>query len=150
MYNIEMIEKFFLSKESMSPKKLQKLLYYAYAWTLVFKNKDVDHITIKLFEDQIQAWAHGPMIPNVYFKYCDRRMDIIPMLSDADLSQIDSETLDILHQVWKLYGKYTDNQLEEMSCREDPWKLARDENFVLETRANIISDEQIFVYYNDL
>lgn len=150
MYNIDTIEKYFLSKASMSPKKLQELLYYAYAWTLVFLNKDAEHITFRLFNDQIQAWAHGPILPNVYFKYCDLRLDSIPMITDVDLSQIDPETSDILYQVWKMYGKYTDKQLEKMSQRENPWRIARDNCSLFETRTNIISDEQIFNYYYNI
>lgn len=149
MYSIETIEEFFLSKAPMSPKKLQKLLYYAYAWTLALLNDDLENIRFKLFNDPIQAWVHGPVIPSVYFKYCDHGWDDIPMVTNVDLHKIGSDILDILNQVWDVYGKYTGNQLEAISHREDPWKLARGSCSASEACTNVISDEQIFIYYNN-
>lgn len=34
----------FLGKDSMSPKKLQKLVYYAYAWVLTLMNENEDDL----------------------------------------------------------------------------------------------------------
>ncbi len=39
--------------------KMQKLVYYAYAWTLVKNDR-------KLFDEPIQAWANGPVVPSLY------------------------------------------------------------------------------------
>ena len=50
MERVDKVIDFFLSKESMSPKKLQKMLYYAYAWTLALLNEDEDHLENKLFD----------------------------------------------------------------------------------------------------
>jgi len=41
MTSIQAIAKTFLTFESMSPKKLQKLCYYAYSWYLVFNDKQL-------------------------------------------------------------------------------------------------------------
>ena len=65
--NIEEIAKYFIylsNKEGrpVTNKKLQKLLYYAQAWYLVKKGK-------KLYEDDIEAWVHGPTIPHMYRQY---------------------------------------------------------------------------------
>lgn len=49
----------FLYKDSMTLLKLQILCYYAYAWSLVFLNKN-ENIKHKLFEDTFQGWAMGP------------------------------------------------------------------------------------------
>ena len=51
-----------LLKEGMtvSPLKLQKMLYYIQAWMMVF----FDHQL--LFEDNPQAWVNGPVYPQVY------------------------------------------------------------------------------------
>src|SRR3989344_5357496 len=43
-------------------KKLQKLLYYAQAWNLTL-NKG------KLFQQNIEAWVHGPAVRDVYLEY---------------------------------------------------------------------------------
>ena len=52
----------FLYMDSMSHKKLQKLCYYAQAWYVTIKNKP-------LFEDDIEAWVHGPVVPSLYSQY---------------------------------------------------------------------------------
>lgn len=49
------IAKWFLSKESMSPKKIQKLVYYAYSWYLTLMNDSVEYLNNKLFDEEIKA-----------------------------------------------------------------------------------------------
>jgi uncharacterized phage-associated protein len=39
--------------------KMQKLVYYAYGWTLVKHGQ-------RLFDDPIQAWPSGPVVPALY------------------------------------------------------------------------------------
>ena len=39
--------------------KLQKLVYYSQAWSLVWDEKP-------LFHNRIEAWINGPVIPNLY------------------------------------------------------------------------------------
>ncbi|WP_336507207.1 Panacea domain-containing protein [Paenibacillus larvae] len=51
------VAKAFLHLESMTPKKLQKLCYYAYSFYLAIYEK-------KLFDDNFEAWVHGPVILN--------------------------------------------------------------------------------------
>ena len=53
------VANWFLYKDSMTLLKLQILCYYAYAWSLVFLNKN-ENIKHKLFEDTSQGWAMGP------------------------------------------------------------------------------------------
>lgn len=47
------------SKGSMTAMKLQKLAYYSQAWTLVWDEE-------LLFDEPIQAWANGAVIPILY------------------------------------------------------------------------------------
>jgi uncharacterized phage-associated protein len=56
MNTIQQIAQWFLCKESMTHKKLQKLCYYAQAWNLALHNSE-------LFEDRFEAWVHGPVSP---------------------------------------------------------------------------------------
>ena len=58
MNRIDDVVNFFMSKSAMSPKKLQKLLYYAYGWTLALLNESVDEIHNKWFDDPIESWIH--------------------------------------------------------------------------------------------
>ena len=42
--------------------RLQKLVYLSFGWFWAVYKKD-------LFEDEIQAWKYGPVIPLVYYAY---------------------------------------------------------------------------------
>src|SRR5690606_28223588 len=50
------------SGSSMTPLKLQKLVYYAQAWHLAFYGT-------KLFNEEFQAWVHGPVNYELWQKY---------------------------------------------------------------------------------
>lgn len=148
MNRIEDVVNFFLSKSAMSPKKLQKLLYYAYAWTLALLNESVDDIQNRLFDEPIEAWIHGPVVPSIYFQFKDYGWNEIPQRSRFDESIFSTEVLDILNQVWEVYGVYTGNQLEAFSHREDPWIQARKGLASDDTSHEQLSDRVIFEYFN--
>lgn len=140
---------FFLSKSSMTPKKLQKLIFYAYAWTLALLNENRNEINFRLFNDKIEAWVHGPVVFSIYEKYKTYGWNEIPKIDNFDQSKFSSDVLDILNQVWDVYGDLNGNQLESISHNEYPWINARKNLSPYETSDVIISDEDIFVYYNE-
>ena len=149
MYTVDNIADFFLSKESISPKKLQKLVYYSYAWSIALLNDSPENIQFKLFESDVEAWAHGPVVPELYRKYKDFGWQEIPQVKDFDESIFASEILDILQQVWDVYGGFTGNQLEAISHKEMPWIEARKGIPVCMASSEIISDKNMFIYYNE-
>ena len=69
MFSVFSVADFFLARASMSPKKLQKLVYYAYAWTLALLNETIDDLHFRLFHNKIEAWVHGPVVPDLYQQY---------------------------------------------------------------------------------
>ncbi|WP_407270592.1 Panacea domain-containing protein [Radiobacillus sp. PE A8.2] len=146
MYNVQDVIDWFLSKDSMSPKKLQKLLYYAYSWTLTLENENNDNLQVRLFDERIEAWVHGPVIPSVYGKYRDYGFLDIEK-NESYQPVLSSEIEDILEQVWDEYGSYTGNQLESITHQEDPWIVARGDCSPIERCTRPISDEEIFNYY---
>ena len=54
---------------TVSPLKLQKLLYYAQAWSMVFFGRQR-----QLFADVPQAWVNGPVYPTIYNMWKNRNM----------------------------------------------------------------------------
>ena len=63
----EKIVQYMLSKKVLTPKQVQKLLYYTYSMYLIKYNKSYKEGEMnKLFEDTIEAWEHGSVIRNVY------------------------------------------------------------------------------------
>lgn len=148
MHSTNDVASFFLSKSSMSPKKLQKLLYYAYAWSLALLNDNVDNLQFQLFDNKFQAWVHGPAIPSIYGSYKDYGWNDIPKVESFDVSIFGADVIDILNQVWNEYGKYSGNELEAISHKEAPWIEARKDLPAYASCSESISDKTIFSYYN--
>lgn len=140
------IAKWFLSKESMSPKKIQKLVYYAYSWYLTLMNDNVEYLNNKLFDEEIKAWVHGPVINSIYQEYREYKFNEVPK-REIDESEFDEDTLDVLNQVWDVYGQFNANELESITHQEEPWIRARGELSPLENGYDSIDDEIIFNYY---
>lgn len=143
MVYVRDIARWFLSKNSMTHKKLQKLCYYAQAWYCALYDGS------PLFEDEIQAWIHGPVIPTLYPVYADYKWNDIPQ-EDFDESVFDQKVLDILNSVHFTYNKFNGDQLEMLSHSEDPWIKARGDLEEWEVCTNPIKIEDMVKYYRKL
>ena len=104
--------------EYLCHMRLQKLLYYTQGWSLALRGRPI-------FKDRIEAWAHGPVVPEVYRKLKKYGFHSIPIekvgyakdLTDADRLHIEA--------VWSEYKGYSANSLRAMTHKEDPWRDAR-------------------------
>lgn len=134
-----------LNKQSMSPKKLQKMVYYVYAWTLTLLNESSDKLNNRLFDEPIEAWVHGPVVPSLYHKYSQYGYDNIDKVDHCIKFPEDVE--DVLNQVLDVYGSYNANQLESITHQESPWINARQGLLPLEGGNRPIKDKDIFDYY---
>lgn len=144
---------FFLSKKALSPKKVQKLVYYAYAWYIALYNQDAAHIDEVLFKEEPEAWMHGPVFPSLYKEYKCYGWNDIPKKKNLGLlfqrNKISSNGLkDFLEDVWIKYGEYTADQLEYMTHQEDPWRKARAGMDAQASSKVKISKEDIYIFYN--
>jgi uncharacterized phage-associated protein len=118
VYSIFEIANWFLAKESMTSKKLQKLTYYAEAWSNALLSTSI------VSDTEFEAWAHGPVSPELYEKYRDFGWNNIPQNS-SPVNISDEKTLDLLESVWLTYGEMSANALEAQTHVEAPWKNAR-------------------------
>lgn len=98
--------------------KVQKLLYYAEAWTQVLADKE-------LFEEQMQAWAHGPVVPEVFHEFKQYGWNPLPVPQEKKIPEISDEAQEVLIQVFDTYGNIPARTLEEMSHLDAPWINAR-------------------------
>lgn len=128
-YNLQLIADYFISfsnetGELISNLKLQKLLYYAQAWHLGMNGQP-------LFEENFQAWVHGPVIPELYQQY--KQFAWRPLVRE-DLGngtfeqleqQFDTESREIMTGVRDHYFAKGAYELEMLSHRETPWLQAR-------------------------
>lgn len=70
--------------------KLQKLVYYCQAWSLVWDE-------VPLFEEDFQAWANGPVCPELFERHKGRfevDVSLFSNIPDYNFSQDAIETMD--------------------------------------------------------
>ncbi|MGJ3876159.1 Panacea domain-containing protein [Lactiplantibacillus argentoratensis] len=146
-YTADTIAKWFLTRSSMSPKKLQKMIYYAYSWVLTLMNDNSSDLKNKLFDDEFEAWVHGPVIRSIYAKYADYGYHDIEKYVGEESPKVSADIEDILNQVNDVYGGYTADELESITHQESPWKRARAGLSTLDSSNNKISDADIFNCY---
>lgn len=106
-------------KGRMTTMKLQKLVYYSQAWSLVWDEAP-------LFSEQIQAWANGPV---VYDLYCAHRgqFDVTPpwTASNAKPDALTEEQQETVRSVLEFYGEKSSQWLSDLTHMEKPWNDAR-------------------------
>lgn len=115
--SIQDIANWFLAKEAMTHKKLQKLCYYAVAWGYALTD---DYIATN---DKFQAWVHGPVSRTLYNTYKENGWNLLDQFT-SDIEMPDN-IQELLQSVWVTYGDKDGNELEALSHIEQPWKNAR-------------------------
>jgi hypothetical protein len=141
------------SVSEMTPKKLQKMLYYCYSWHLALtaENEDTEEIlSSRLFDATFEAWAHGPVIPEVYNAYKKNKYTVIEESGiDIDVDEfLNVDEIDSIEQVVEVYGDLNGNQLEQISHSEEPWIIARGDAKPLDICTNKIDDFSIYSFYS--
>lgn len=138
MLNATIIGKYFLSKNhDLTDIQIQKLVYYAYSWYMVKNNGE------KLFEEQSQAWIHGPVFRTLF----DSMKDYKKFSDISEIENIDKDITNFLDVIYSIYGRFSGNELEKMTHSETPWIKARNGLMPHESSQNIISDEDILECY---
>ena len=112
------VANWFLSKESMTPKKLQKLCYYYKAWGLALYDEDL------LPGYEFEAWVHGPVNPELYSMFKGYLWKDIPMTEDNS-KYFSEKEIELLESVWLTYGNMTANALEAQTHVDLPCRNAR-------------------------
>ncbi len=121
MYNALDIARYFITLASPEEEdlitnlKLQKLLYYAQGFYLALYDKP-------LFGEQIEAWQYGPVVPAVYHIYKQYKSNPLPQPDDFDIDKYDTDTQELLDEVYEVYGQYTAPMLMRFTHQEPPWK----------------------------
>ena len=121
--------------------KLQKLVYYCQAWSLVWDERH-------LFGQRIEAWASGPVVPELFaFHKGQFIINSVPIGNPDCLDKDAKETIDAVIQ---FYGDKTPQWLSDLTHREAPWKDAR-KGLPDAERSNVeITLESMAEYYGSL
>lgn len=107
---------YILTKQSpISAMKLQKLVYYSQAWSLVWDER-------ALFPERIEAWANGPVVPALYRQH--RGSFTVSSISRGDPRALDDDARATIDAVLDFYGRKSPRWLSDLSHMEDPWRMA--------------------------
>ena len=117
VYKAVTIAKWIINRIHPEPLKLQKLLYLAQGYSYAFYDKP-------LFNDEIEGWVHGPVVPNVYKLYSEYKYNPIDITYEN--VEIDKNTEELLNYIINKYSKYDSKYLEELTHNQDPWIFSRD------------------------
>lgn len=128
-------------KGKLTAMKLQKLVYYSQAWSLVWDEA-------QLFPERIEAWANGPVVPELYKQH--RGEFEIEKWSSGNHENLSKAQKDTVVAVLKFYGEMTAQQLSDLTHREPPWVEAR-AGLSPDTRGeNEITPASMHTYYSGL
>lgn len=126
----------------ISTWKLQKLAYYCQAWSLVWDDEQ------PLFTERIEAWANGPVMPELYKHHRGKfSVEEWPLGDWRNLSKKQRQTV---KSVVDYYGRHTGQWLRELTHREDPWRIARKGVPAGAPSSAAITPESMLLYYQSL
>jgi len=106
--------------------KLQKLVYMGYGWVLALLDR-------KLFDDEIEAWEHGPVVRSLYDEFKHFGKDPIDCFAtecefyesaiEPNIENSDKDVIMILGKVWYIFKHYSAWQLRNITHDKDaPWE----------------------------
>ena len=127
--------------DTMTTMKLQKLVYYSQAWSLVWDEKP-------LFEEKIEAWANGPVVRELFDYH--RGMYEISEIPIGNPRLSDQEQRDTVDAVLEYYGDRSAQWLIDLSHMEEPWKHTRKGLPPLERGNRVIPLDAMAHYYSSL
>ena len=122
MYKAQEVAKYVVGECTRNGKpvdnmKLQKMLYFL--WIDYYK-----HTGKKLFNDEIQAWKYGPVVPAVYWKYRTFIADPICLTESNAISQNDAN---ILSPFIMAYNERNVGSLVSETHAKGPWRTIYDD-----------------------
>ncbi len=137
------VAKFILEQlGQMSTMKLQKLCYYAQAWSLVWDDAP-------LFEEDFQAWANGPVCPQLFFRL-QGRFSVAAQDVPGNSGVFSPAQRETISHVLNYYGEKDAQWLSQLTHLEDPWRQARQNLPAGAPSKAIVSKESMAMYYESL
>jgi len=101
--------------DAITNLKLQKLVYYAQAWSVALLNHP-------LFDEPVEAWAHGPVVDVVYQNLKQYGHHTLPR--SRRRPRFSGQELTVLEDVLAVYGEHSASFLETLTHQEEPWREA--------------------------
>ena len=127
--------------EDITPLALQKALYYIQGFHFAFYRTF-------LFPEDCQAWTHGPVYRDIYFRYRDYRFDPIEKTTTFDASVFSASEKAICDSVINNLCCYSGKILERFTHNEAPWLTTRGDLPDSAPSDRIIEKSVIGVYFD--
>lgn len=130
-------------QDTITAMKLQKLVYYCQAWSLVWDEKP-------LFNETIEAWASGPVARELYNAHKGMFAVTSSSLQKGNpdnLTPVQKETVDA---VLDFYGDKSAQWLSDLTHMEDPWNKTREGIPQGVSCTNEITNACMHEYYSSL
>lgn len=119
--------------ERLTNLKLQKLLYYQQGFHLAF-------FGTPLFDEDVEAWMYGPVVPAVYDEYSAYGSSALPEVKvPVSLSEDEEE---LFNEVYDAYREFSAIGLMNRTHSERPWLDA-----VPHDRGTVITQESMMAYF---
>lgn len=120
--------------ERLTNLKLQKLLYYQQGYHLAV-------FGIPLFDEDIEAWMYGPVVPCVYDEFSNSGSNALP-ITTSNVIRLNEEEEILFNQVYQAYRDFSAIGLMNRTHNEQPWQQALPHD-----RGTIISHESMKSYF---
>lgn len=136
------VAQYILKKQGkMTTMKLQKLVYYCQAWSLVWDEEPI-------FPEKIQAWANGPVVRKLYNQHQGSfQVTSLRRGNPGNLTKTEKETIDA---VLEEYGNRSAQWLSDLTHLEEPWGAARKGLREGAASEREIKHETLYNYYSTL
>jgi uncharacterized phage-associated protein len=142
MANAHDVAAYILSRRNpITAMKLQKLVYYCQAWSLVWDEAPI-------FGEEIEAWANGPVVRDLYERH--RGMFKVSSWETGNPNALTTSEKETVNLVLDFYGKMSSQQLSNLTHQEKPWRLARKGLSSDERGSHVISLGSMHEYYSSL
>jgi len=142
--NVFDVAKYILQKNgSTTTVKLQKLVYYCQAWSLVWDETP-------LFNEKIEAWANGPVSPILFSAHKGKFRVNIKCFPQGKLRNLSPKQKETIDNVLKYYGDKSSQWLVDLTHLENPWREARGQCGCGEVCNNKITFGAMAEYYSGL
>lgn len=126
---------------SLPAMKLHKLVYYSQAWHLAWDN-------MPLFQDKIEAWANGVVIPTLYYSH--QGIFQITTVAKGNPQLLTPDEQDTCTAVIRYYSDKSSQWLKDLVCSESPWLDTRQGMSAIERGCVEITHEAMVKYYGSL
>ncbi len=136
------VAKYILEKQdSITTMKLQKLVYYCQAWSVVWDEKP-------MFAERIEAWASGPVVRELYDEH--KGIFQISSLEKGNTDNLKIEEQETIDAVLQAYGNKSAQWLSDLTHMEQPWNEARKGIPIGQNCENEITPASMHEYYSSL